>query len=340
VPIKKNVETTGRRAVIAFTIRVLLSAVVMAAATTLFSLFVWTVLPFAVGWSPSVIVTGSMEPSIAPGDIVVTAPIKPEQLKLGYVIRFRDPSNAHPYLMHRIIEIKDDGNLVTKGDANQSADSTPVPPSHVTGVARLRVPVIGLPAVWMRNGQFLQLGAVLVAVAFAARMLTGLRALVASAPGAADDDDADQPETGPQLQDPELPDLEPGVPTDTTEPGTAPVTAPASPSDPVTAVALPIAPPLAVTPPEAVSPVASPVALPVASPGASPVAGPVISPAAARAEPAVEPAAEQVVGGRAAVGRHRGEGRASWRRDRNGERPRSRRQDRTSRDGRVDSAVR
>lgn len=174
----------GRLAVVVFTIKVLIAAVVMAATTTMVSLFTWTVLPFSVGWSPSVIVTGSMGPSIVPGDIVVTAPIEPEALRLNYVIRFKDPSNTHPYLMHRIIEIKDNGTLITKGDANQSPDSTPVPVGNVTGVARLRVPLVGLPAMWMRNGQFLQLGLALLAVAGAAWVLTGLRALLAGDPSA------------------------------------------------------------------------------------------------------------------------------------------------------------
>jgi signal peptidase I len=195
---QQNVEISGRLTITIFTIKVLLSTLVLAATATMFSLFTWTILPLAAGWSPSVVVTGSMEPSIAPGDVVVTAPIETPALKIGYVIRFKDPSHTHPFLLHRIAEIRDDGMLVTKGDANQSKDSTPVPPENVTGVARLRVPMIGLPAVWLRNGQFLQLGLTLLAVAIAARVLTGLRSLVASGQelglvGGPDPDDTDEP---------------------------------------------------------------------------------------------------------------------------------------------------
>jgi signal peptidase len=283
------VEISGRRAVAVFTVKVVLSAAVMAATTTMFSLFVWTVLPFTMGWSPSVVVTGSMEPSIAPGDIVVTAPIEPAALRLGYVIRFRDPSDAHPYLLHRIVKVNTDGTLVTKGDANQTEDSTPVPTANVTGVARLRVPLIGLPAVWLRNGQFLQLGLVLVAVAFSARVLTGLRGLVES--GEADG-------TG-------LPH-DPGAGGEPS--GAAPVDGQWS-DDLVPAVT---GPEVAVTR------------------GGGPLGG-----SGADEDAPMAPAGSATAAGSAGVdipqsdsgapvGRHRGQGRASWRRDRTTTRPRSR----------------
>ncbi len=314
------VEISGRRDVAVFTAKVLLSAVVMAATTTMFSLFVWTVLPFTIGWSPSVVVTGSMEPSIAPGDIVVTAPIEPAALRLGYVIRFRDPSDAHPYLLHRIVKVNADGTLVTKGDANQSEDSTPVPTANVTGVARLRVPLIGLPAVWLRNGQFLQLGLVMVAVAFSARVLTGLRGLVT--PGKA---------AGTNL--PHRPEMA-GEPSDA-----APVDEQWS-DDLAPAVARPD---VAVTlgAPVPGGPVADGDVLVAAAgsatangpAGSATVNGPAGSATAggpAGSAPAGGPAGADAgyggpqSGAGAPVGRHRGQGRASWRRDRTSTRPRSR----------------
>jgi signal peptidase len=179
----------GRRELAIFAVKLVFSALVMAGVTTMLSLFIWTVLPFVVGWSPSVVVTGSMAPQIMPGDIVVAAPIKPQTLQIGYVVRFHDPAHVHPFVMHRIVKMNDDGTLVTRGDANQSEDSTPVPRENVVGVARLRVPMIGLPAVWLRNGNYLQLGLTLIAVLIAARVLSGLRALIANAPiGQLDDE--------------------------------------------------------------------------------------------------------------------------------------------------------
>jgi signal peptidase I len=292
----------GRRAIVVFTVKVVLSALVMAGTTTMFSLFVWTVLPFTAGWSPSVVVTGSMEPSIMPGDIVVTAPIKPEALKLGYVIRFKDPAHTHPYLMHRIIQINGDGTVTTKGDANQSQDSTPVPTENITGVARLRVPVIGLPAVWLRNGNYLQLGVLLVVVAFAARVLTGLRTLIAADPTTNRTDGSEPSDIG-GAEDPDVGRLA----TEVMVEAVAPV-----------AHAAPTA-----APPVGVPLVAAP---PVGAPLVAAIAAPHPDPAHRTAHDRRVPAA--VATEARVIGRHRGEGRASWRRERPGTRPRSRSRDR------------
>jgi signal peptidase len=350
---QQDVETSGRRAVTGFSLKVLLSAVVLAATATMFSLFTWTILPLAAGWSPSVVVTGSMEPSIAPGDIVVTAPIKTSALKVGYVIRFKDPSHTHPYLLHRIAEIRDDGNLITKGDANRSKDSTPVPPENVTGVARLRVPMIGLPAVWLRNRQFLQLGLTLAAVALAARVLTGLGGLVASGqdlgmigtgpdPTGPDPTDADQPVDTPPGGTPEAVSA-----TATRLVDAAPVGAlaaagptPAAQTLAVTmpAVTTPAVTTPAVTTPAVTTPAVTTPAVTTTMTGVAPASWPT---EAAGTEAGGTEAGGTDAGGTDAItgrdersasgGRHRGEGRATWRRDRSVERPSSRRDSRHNR---------
>ncbi len=167
--------------------RVAVTALLMAAATTLLSLFTWTLLPFAVGWSPSVVLTGSMLPSVRPGDIVVTAPIDTARLQLGHVIRFVDPARPSRYLLHRISRTQDNGTFITRGDANGNDDSTPVPTGNVTGVARLRVPLVGLPVVWLREGEYVALGLAAVGVLGTMHLVVGFRNGVLRA----DDDPAD-----------------------------------------------------------------------------------------------------------------------------------------------------
>jgi signal peptidase len=156
-------------------IRTLSSLLVMAAVTAAVSLFGWTVLPALIGWSPSVVLTGSMLPAIEPGDVVITSPVADHMLRPGYVIRFQDPSEPDRHLMHRIVRIDPDGTLVTKGDANQSEDSTPVSPAAVTGMARVRVPWVGLPVVWARQRQFAPLGLVSAVFLLAAVLATSSR---------------------------------------------------------------------------------------------------------------------------------------------------------------------
>jgi signal peptidase I len=145
------------------------------------SLFAWTMLPALIGWSPSVVLTGSMRPAIQPGDIVITAPVVEHTLRPGYIIRFRDPSEPGRHLMHRIVRINADGTIVTRGDANASDDSTPVPPTAVTGMARMRVPWVGLPVIWARERRVVPLtmvaGFVLIAM-----LATGSRRAPAADP--------------------------------------------------------------------------------------------------------------------------------------------------------------
>ena len=117
-----------------------------------------TLLPVVFGWHPYVVVSGSMAPRIQPGDVVVAAPVAPAEVKAGNVIVFTDPARPERRLVHRVVANNGDGTFTTRGDANGSADSTPVPASSVLGLARLRIPFVGLFPYWQRNQQWLQLG--------------------------------------------------------------------------------------------------------------------------------------------------------------------------------------
>ncbi|BBH67147.1 hypothetical protein ACTI_38320 [Actinoplanes sp. OR16] len=107
--------------------------------------------PLSEGWSASVVVSGSMSPAVETGDVVITAPPAGRSIAPGRVVRFRSPDRPGRSTLHRISTITADGLLVTKGDANRTADVTPVPVSAVTGVSRWRVPYAGLPLVWWRD---------------------------------------------------------------------------------------------------------------------------------------------------------------------------------------------
>jgi signal peptidase len=134
------------------------SMVASAVTAALTGLLVWTMLPLVLGWQPSVVLTGSMMPRIRPGDIVVTKPVDPAQLRVKQVVRFADPAVPGRHLMHRISYIRGNGTIITRGDANGAADSTPVPVAQVDGVALLRIPYVGLPVVWLRERQYGHLG--------------------------------------------------------------------------------------------------------------------------------------------------------------------------------------
>ncbi|WP_134765987.1 LamG-like jellyroll fold domain-containing protein [Nocardioides sp. 1609] len=109
------------------------------------------VVPCVLSMSSHVIRSGSMEPSIEVGDVVVAQPL-PETgpLPVGRVMIFTNPATgADEQLVHRINERLDDGRYITAGDANEVTDATPVERSMFHDRAILLVPYIGLPVTWV-----------------------------------------------------------------------------------------------------------------------------------------------------------------------------------------------
>ena len=91
-----------------------------------------------------VVRSGSMVPTFRTGDLVVDRPITLAQardLKVGQIISFRVPTGSSTFTVftHRIVAVTPAGYL-TKGDANNVADSEAAPPSLVIGVYERRIP--------------------------------------------------------------------------------------------------------------------------------------------------------------------------------------------------------
>jgi signal peptidase I len=66
------------------------------------------------------VLSGSMAPTAAAGDLAITQPVPVESLQVGDVIAFRPPGADTPVL-HRITSIGD-GTITTRGDANPVDD--------------------------------------------------------------------------------------------------------------------------------------------------------------------------------------------------------------------------
>ena len=119
-----------------------------------------SVVPVLLGWTVTVVVSGSMVPALRVGDVVAAAPVPAAdvpKLAIGTIVLVSDPGHSGRLLIHRLVGFNPDGTLITKGDANAVRDGRPVPPSGVRGVARVRVPVIGMPRLWATEGKPLPL---------------------------------------------------------------------------------------------------------------------------------------------------------------------------------------
>ena len=110
---------------------------------------------FGYGFSP--ILTGSMQPTANPGDVFLTRLSAATELKSGDVIAVNNQITG-TYYSHRIVEVRDYNGairIITKGDANQSADRDPYVVSRVAEVSKVvgTISYIGRPMVYMNTIQ-------------------------------------------------------------------------------------------------------------------------------------------------------------------------------------------
>jgi signal peptidase len=98
------------------------------------------------------VMSGSMEPAMKPGGMVVCKSTPVDQVSIGDIIGLASEGKE---ITHRVIDISEkDGQLwfQTKGDANDSPDADPVSPNGPT-VERVvyHIPYLGFVAVFMKS---------------------------------------------------------------------------------------------------------------------------------------------------------------------------------------------
>jgi signal peptidase len=107
-------------------------------------LLIISTFPIAGNFQILIVQSGSMEPSIKTGSIVVVKPV--ESYKIGDVITFGPVPKGKVPTTHRIIDARvESGSTIfmTKGDANEESDSREVFPKDVLGKVLFDVPYVG-----------------------------------------------------------------------------------------------------------------------------------------------------------------------------------------------------
>ena len=102
---------------------------------------------------PSVILTGSMEPGIMPGDIVIVDKGGRSNVNVGDVVMYY--SEDEIYITHRVIEkseLEGVEQFVTKGDNNPCADQKSVSSEQIQGRVIATIPKLGKLALYLRGG--------------------------------------------------------------------------------------------------------------------------------------------------------------------------------------------
>ncbi|MCB1002833.1 MAG: signal peptidase I [Acidimicrobiales bacterium] len=106
------------------------------------------------GQRPVVVSSGSMAPALDVGDLVVVEPYHGQTVYEGSVVVFDDEAGGRS-IIHRVVDVHEDGTFTTGGDANRSHDSDPLTRDRIEASGRFLLPRLGLPVVWAREGRWL-----------------------------------------------------------------------------------------------------------------------------------------------------------------------------------------
>ena len=111
-----------------------------------------TMVPVPGNFKAKIVKSGSMEPYIRTGGMVLIKPS--ESYQVGDIITFGKDTKTQIPTTHRIVEINGEGSsrmFTTKGDSNDAADPTPTPLSLVQGKVLFSVPYLGFVLYFARK---------------------------------------------------------------------------------------------------------------------------------------------------------------------------------------------
>ena len=129
-------------------------------------------------YRPLTVLSGSMRPVFAPGDVVVVTPERLRDLRAGQIITYQIPISDHHVETHRVVRILRGGDhpvVITKGDANRTADPWK---AQLRGDKvwryRFRIPLLGRAIVVLREPLAHKLTVLLLPVLLALYWLVGI----------------------------------------------------------------------------------------------------------------------------------------------------------------------
>lgn len=110
--------------------------------------------PALFGYQSLTVLSGSMEPTVHTGDVVVVERIAPTEARIGDVVSFRDPEDPTRVLTHRVRELRVEGGtvrFVTKGDANTGTERWQVASGGTIGRVAYRLWALGYALHWLQG---------------------------------------------------------------------------------------------------------------------------------------------------------------------------------------------
>lgn len=102
------------------------------------------VLPMPLGFGMTVVLSGSMEPTLSAGDLLIV--VKADDYAVGDVVVYQSGRSG---VVHRIVSV-DGENVVTQGDANNIADA-PISRDRIKGKVACAIPAVGHVVNWIKT---------------------------------------------------------------------------------------------------------------------------------------------------------------------------------------------
>jgi signal peptidase I len=110
--------------------------------------FLFPLLPIENNYSLKMVLSGSMEPTIKTGGVVMVKPTS--EYQIGDVITYQYGHYSRNLTTHRIIGKTEEG-FITQGDNNNAADLHPVEREQIKGKVLLTIPYVGYVANFARS---------------------------------------------------------------------------------------------------------------------------------------------------------------------------------------------
>ena len=132
-----------------------------------------------IGLNVYTVISGSMEPTYSVGDLIYVKKVPPEHIAVGDPITFVLNEDL-VVATHRVVAIDTDNqHYITKGDANEVEDASPVHFNNLLGKPVFSIPLLGYVSNWVQNppGVYIAVGGgiLLLLAVFVPDMVAGFR---------------------------------------------------------------------------------------------------------------------------------------------------------------------
>ena len=129
---------------------------------TVFKAVLGTETPFMV------VISRSMEPTLKVNDIIVVVGVDPDDIEVGDIIVFRNPTGGPVPIVHRVVDIiilpNGERGFITKGDNNNLNDPWTLTDDYIIGRVVFVIPQLGIITRIFTSSPLMRYGIILLIV--------------------------------------------------------------------------------------------------------------------------------------------------------------------------------